>query len=181
MDGSRMNNLNVFQYTFRPLYYLKHPFKFIKESYQNFHAAWHRATRGWAARDAWELGPQLLQILPEMLRYLEKYHCGVPCDMTDKEWTQWLHKMADDIELLQEENWEKQNEYADEFYRVMDERRIEKHDEHNTLTITRSDEPDEKEISEKYFARCEELNKQWYVEAEKVFKNLSSKLPALWD
>ena len=89
--------------------------------------------------------------------------------------------MADSIERLQEENWEKQNEYADEFYRVMDEKRIEKRDEHNALTVTWSDEPNEKEISEKYFARYEELNKQWYVEAEKVFKNLSSMLPALWD
>ena len=176
-----MNNLNVFQYTFRPLYYLKHPFKFIKESYQNLCAAWHRATRGWAARDVWELGPQLLQILPEMLRYLEKYHCGSPWDMTNEEWTQWLHKMADDIELLQEENWEKQNEYADEFYRVMDEKRIEKRDEHNALTITWSDEPDEKEISKKYFERSKELNDEWDVRAEEIGKSFFKAIPKLWD
>lgn len=176
-----MNRLNVFSYAYRKRHYLTHPWKFIKETGQNFHAAWHRATRGWAARDVWELGPQLLQILPEMLRYLEKYHCGVPCDMTDEEWTQWLHKMADDIELLQEENWEKQNEYADEFYRVMDEKRIEKRDEHGALTITWSDEPDEKEISKKYFMRCEELNKQWNIRAEEVGKSFFKAITKLWD
>lgn len=176
-----MNKLNVFSYTYRKHYYITHPWKFIKETGQNLRAAWQRATLGYAYRDIWELGPQLLEILPPMLRHLEKYHCGVPCDMTDEEWTQWLHDMADSIERLQEENWEKRNEYADEFFRVMDEKRIEKRGECCALTITWSDALDEKEISEKYFARCEELNKQWYVEAEKVFKNLSSMLPALWD
>lgn len=99
-----MNRLNVFSYAYRKRHYLTHPWKFIKETGQNFHAAWHRATRGWAARDAYELGPQLLQILPEMLRYLEKYHCGYPADMTDEEWTQWLHKMADDMSFFKKRN-----------------------------------------------------------------------------
>lgn len=176
-----MNRLNVFSYAYRKRHYLTHPWKFIKETGQNFHAAWHRATRGWAARDVWELGPQLLQILPEMLRYLEKYHCGVPCDMTDEEWTQWLHKMADDIELLQEENWEKQNEYADEFYRASEENRRTERDEHGYLTVTWSDTPDYKEISDKWRKRAVELNEQWYVRAREVFNNFVDKIPALWD
>ena len=176
-----MNNLNVFSYGCTKRYYITHPWRFIKETGQNLRAAWHRATLGYAYRDVWELGPHLLEILPPMLRHLEKYHCGTPYNMTDEEWTQWLHNMANSIERLQEEKWDEQNEYADAFFRVMEEKRIKKRNEHDTLTITWSDEPDEKEISKKYFARCEELNKQWDVEAEKVFKDLSSMLPALWD
>lgn len=175
-----MNKMNVFSYAYRKRYYITHPWKFIKETGQNFYAAWHRATRGWAARDAWELGPQLLQILPEMLRYLEKYHCGVPCDMTDEEWTQWLHKMADDIELLQEENWEKQNEYNEEFYRVS-ENCCAYHDERGYLTVTWSDTPDDKEICNKWMKRAEELNEQWQVMAEEVGKSFFKAIPKLWD
>ena len=101
--------------------------------------------------------------------------------MTDEEWTQWLHKMADDIELLQEENWEKQNEYADEFYRVIEETRRTERDENGSLHVTWSDEPDYRELKEKYFARCKELNEQWYVKAEEVFYRLSKMIPSLWD
>lgn len=176
-----MNKMNVFSYTYRKRYYLKHPWKFIKETGQNLRAAWHRATLGYAYRDVWELGPQLLEILPPMLHHLEKYHCGTPCDMTDEEWTQWLHKMADSIERLQEENWEKQNEYADEFFRVMDEKRIVKRDEHNALIITWSDEPDEKEISKKYFERSKELNDEWIMESERIGAELFRNLQKLWD
>lgn len=176
-----MNKMNVFSYGYRKGYYLKHPIKFVCETIGNFRAAWHRATRGWAACDVWELGPQFLQIFPEMLRYFEKYHCGVPMDMADEEWTQWLHKMADDIELLQETNWEKQNEYAEEFYRVSEETRRTERDENGALHITWSDEPNYNVIKEKYFARCKELNEQWYIKAEEVFCRLSKMLPALWD
>lgn len=176
-----MNKLNVFSYAYTKRYYITHPWKFIKETGQNFRAAWHRATRGYAYRDIWELGPQLLEILPPMLRHLEKYHCGVPCDMTDEEWTQWLHKMADDIELLQEENWEKQNEYADEFYRAMEEKRIEKRGEFGSLTVTWSDTPDYKEISNRWMKRAAELNEQWYVRAEEVGKSFFKAIPKLWD
>lgn len=174
-----MNNVLAYDRNWR--YYLRHPICFLQETVWNLRAAYSRATKGYAAVDVWELGPRLLEILPPMLRYLEKYHYGVPCDMTDEEWTQWLHDMADSIEHLQEENWEKQNEYADEFYRTIDEKRIEKRDERGVLTITWSDEPDEKEISEKYFARCEELNKQWYVRAEEVGKSFFKAIPKLWD
>ena len=176
-----MNRLNVFSYAYRKRYYLTHPWKFIKETGQNFRAAWHRATLGYAYRDIWELGPQLLEILPPMLRHLEKYHCGSPCDMTDEEWTQWLHDMANSIERLQEENWEKQNEYADEFFRVSEEMRREKRLENGGLRITWSDEPDYKVLTKKYFARCEELNKQWDIEAEKVGSLLFKNLTKLWD
>lgn len=176
-----MNNMNVFSYGYRKGYYLKHPIKFVCETIENFRAAHQRAVNGFAFRDCWELGPQLLQVLPQMLRHLEKYHCGTPMDMTDEEWTQWLHKMADDIELLQEENWEKQNEYSDEFYRVSEETRRTERDENGGLRVTWSDEPDYCELKEKYFARSKELNEQWYVKAEEVFCRLSKMIPSLWD
>lgn len=173
--------MNVFSYAYRKRYYFTHPWRFIKETSQNFRAAWYRATRGWAPQDAYELGPQLLQILPEMLRYLEKYHCGYPADMTDEEWTQWLHKMADDIEFLQEEKWETQNEYAEEFYRASEKNRRTERDEHGSLTVTWSDTPDYKEISDKWMKRAEELNEQWYVRAREVFNHFIDKIPCLWD
>lgn len=176
-----MNNLNVFKYSRRPRYYLLHPWKFIKETCQNLRAAWHRAIFGYAYRDIWELGPQLLEILPPMLRHLEKYHCGTPCDMTDEEWTQWLHNMADSIERLQEENWEKQNEYADEFFRESENMRREERLENEGLRITWSNEPNYEVLTKKYFARRKELNEQWYVEAEKVGAAFFKAIQKLWD
>ena len=89
--------------------------------------------------------------------------------------------MADDIELLQEENWEKQNEYADEFYRAMEEKRIEKRGEFGSLTVTWSDTPDYKEISNRWMKRAAELNEQWYVRAEEVGKSFFKAIPKLWD
>lgn len=173
--------MNVFSYAYRKRYYLTHPWKFVSETMDNFCAAWQRAKRGWAVRDCYELGPQLLQVLPEMLRYLEKNHIGVPMDMTDEEWTQWLHKMADDIEFLQEEKWETQNEYAEEFYRASEENRRTKRDELGSPTVTWSDTPDYKEISDKWMKRAEELNEQWYIRAEEVGKSFFNAIPKLWD
>lgn len=151
-----MNRMNVFSYSCRPRYYLMHPWKFARETAQNFRAAWHRISRGYAYVDTWSLDFFLLEIMPPMLRQLANDEVGsYPIDMEWEDWQAWLNKTADTLELLQDENWEKQNEYADEFYNLSERLR---RDEQGILTITWDNDANYKEIKEKFFTRAQELS-----------------------
>lgn len=154
-----MNKMNVFSYGYRPRYYLTHPWKFVRETAQNFRAAWHRISRGYAYVDAWSIDTFLLEIMPPMLRQLANDEVGsCPIDMEWEDWRARLNKTADTLELLQDENWEKQNEYADEFYSLSDHFRRETRNEQGNLTITWDNDANYEEIKKKFFARAQELS-----------------------
>ena len=174
-------SLNVFYWSYRPRYYLTHPWKWISELFSNIRAAYRRIRYGWCYMDAWERGYWLLEILPPMLRHIAEHGCSYPGDEefpTHESWQTWLRKMADDIESVQEENIEKQNEYEKDFHNSFNMRPIE---DNLTKTITWNESPDYKEISKKYFKRMLELYKARETKIVEIFSELARKIPTLWD
>ena len=178
-------SLNVFNWAWRPRYYLTHPWKWIKELFSNIHAAYRRARYGWCYMDVWELGYWLLEILPPMLRHMAEHGCGYPGNdefPTYESWQNWLKKMANDIESVQESNVEKQNEYEEDFHKSFNMRPREKENEADKfITITWNESPDHKEISKKYFERMKELTQWREVRMVEIFTELARKIPTLWD
>ena len=177
-------NMNVFNWAWKPTYYLTHPWKWISELIGNIRAAYRRVRYGWCYMDVWNLGYWLLEILPPMLRHMAEHGCGYPGDEefpTYESWQTWLHKMADDIESVQENNVEKQNEYEKDFHNSFNMRPLEQSEYNKFVTITFNESPDHKEISKKYFNRMMELEKEREEKMIKIFSELAKKIPTLWD
>lgn len=177
-------NMNVFNWAWKPTYYLTHPWKWVQELIGNIRAAYRRVRYGWCYMDVWELGYWLLEILPPMLRHMAEHGCGYPGDEefpTYESWQTWLRKMADDIESVQEGNVEKRNEYEEDFHNSFNLRPPEKSEYDKFVTITFNESPGHKEISKKYFERMEELAKEREVKIVEIFTELGKKIPTLWD
>lgn len=176
-----MSNWNVLKYNARPRYYLTNPFTFFKETKNNLCAAWHRITRGYANIDAWNMNDWMLAMLPQMLRALAKDEWGAhPCNIELEDWKNWLNKTANTLELLQEENWEKRNEYAEDFYELSERFRQTNHDEYGNLHVTWTTDADYEEVKEKFFARSKELANEHEKLRIEVFTDIAKHLPELW-
>ena len=120
-----------------------------------------------------------------MLRYLANNGYSYPGNKefpTYESWQAWLRKMAADIELVQEENVERQNEYEEDFHNSFNMRPPVKDDSASKfLTITWNESPDHKEISKKYFERMQELDQWREVRLVEIFSEFARKIPTLWD
>lgn len=177
-------NMNVFNWSYRTSYYLTHPWKWVSELFSNMRAAYRRARYGWCYMDVWELGYWLLEILPPMLRHMAEHGYGYPGDEefpTYESWKKWLCDTADELVALREENIENRNEYEKDFHNSFCWKHEERDPETNSLTITWNESPEYQEISKKYFARMEELEKDRQERLIKVFMDIGKHLPALWD
>ena len=152
---SLMNTLTDFPY--RKYYYFRKPWKFFQECWWNVKAAWERATRGYAWRDAVEMDEYLLHLIPAMLREIASADAYPGDDNfpTREAWQDAINALADVFESVQEENWtEGQNEWEDEFHNVC----VEYFSRHPNLTTTSRYTPEEaKEIKDLYWAREQEL------------------------
>ena len=179
------NELNVLKdYPYSKRYYLTHPWKFFKDMWINFKNGWYRATKGYGYTDLWNIDDWLITILPAMLRELADKHCaypGVEPFETPEKWEAWLRDMADRIEYLQEDYEEKENEYAELFHIVMEQKRkVEVAGECITTTYTLNDD-DFEELRANYFRREHEIAEAKHEAAKKVGLELFTYLHYLWD
>ena len=151
---SLLNVLNDFPY--RPLYYLKKPWRFFQECWWNVGAAFSRAIKGHAWRDSAEMDSFLLHIIPSMLRDIARgdAYPGFEPFETPEKWADWCNGLADVFESVQEENWEKgRNEWQTEF-----ETALEVLYPHPNYTATNSMTQEEaKEVCKTYWEREKEL------------------------
>lgn len=173
-----MNILTVFDYGLRPRYYLKHPFGFIKETWLNIKAAWNRATKGYAWRDAAEMDEFLLHIIPKMLRDIADGDAYPGNDEfpTYESWQDWCNDLAAKFESVQEENWDGKNEYEDQWHNATLYR--EPHP-NLTMTTTLTDEQYEN-LRKNYFNRCLELEKERDRIIEECYYSLATHHQYLW-
>lgn len=87
-----MKNVLKF-YPLRKRYYLTHPWEFISQTWCNLRAAGERITKGFAARDTWDLDNYLLELLPNMIEHLKNNTNSHPGDFnTFEEWQNVLQK-----------------------------------------------------------------------------------------
>lgn len=166
---SLTNVLNDFPY--RPLFYLKRPWKFFQEIWWNLRAAFSRATKGYAWRDSAEMSEFLLSIIPPMLRDVAHSgtYPGIEPFETHEKWVDWCLALADVFESVQQENWEAgRNEWEEEFYKALEI----KYSHPNLTTTSDMSENEAQEVCKLYWEREREL----WDERDKIIQNAFSEL-----
>lgn len=179
------HKLSVFNYSYCKRYYLFHPWKLVKEFFQNCYHGWRRAIYGWTWEDCWNLEDWLFTILPPMLRHMADHGSGYPGNDefdTPEKWSKWLHDTADTLEHLSDEDWwDNHNEYSEEFYHLSEENRHYEKNENGSLRVTWNDSPDYNEIRDKWMARSMELNEKRQKTIEDVMNDIARHAEMLWD
>lgn len=166
--GYKMTGLSVHYPGYSWRYWVRHPFKWIKDICGDVRAAYQRAKYGWAPRDTFSFDGWFMEVIPPMLRYLahDSECLGVdygrePFDTPEK-WHQFIRSLADRIESCKEEEQDKRNEYYEKYIRQ--------------LTSGQNDE----ELNKKYFARSEELWREAEQTIQEALQDMSKYFFALW-
>lgn len=166
--GYKMTGLSVRYPSYSWRYWVRHPFKWIKDVCGDARAAYQRAKYGWAPRDTFSFDSWFMEVIPPMLRYLayDSERIGVdygrePFDTPEK-WHAFIRSLADRIESCKEEEQDKRNEYYEEYMRQ--------------LTSGQNDE----ELNKKYFARSEELWREAEQTIQEALHDMSKYFFALW-
>lgn len=172
LNGNMAKNIvknSVFNYSYSKRYYLTHPWKLIKEFFQNCYHGWRRAIYGWTWEDCWNFDSWFCIVVPQLLKHLADYGCGYPGEPFDtpEKWHDWLYEIAHRIERLQYDDWmEDNNEYSKEYLESFE----------NDWCSERQEE-----IRKKYYARCEEINKTRQQVLEDLGKSFFKFFDCLWD
>jgi len=179
-------DLNVFKWSFRPRYYLTHPWKWIKELFNNIRAAWMRATKGYCYSDCWNFNSYFCAVVPLILRHMADYGMGYPGGEpfdTKEKWETWLHEMANKIERLDYDDWmEDLNEYSKDYEKTFeDDFYKEKHPNGPFITTTYDSSLSKEEIRKKYYERCVEIHKIRPQVLEDFGKSFFKFFDCLWD
>ena len=168
-----LNVLRNFPYSVH--YYIFHPWKWIAQLFSNLRDAWARSTRGFAPIDCWNFNSYLLELFPPILRMLAEHGVSYPYDYkTRAEWVKHLTDMANRFEMLQEDNWEKRNEYNEMFYNNYE---IVKHVDCTSSVIEKKDP----EIDRLWKQRQEELNKEWVETLNTTMQTFTKNFRNYWD
>ena len=176
--------LSVFKH-YTPYQVIRHPINTLKDIKYTLRDAWQRMTKGYCCYDIWGLSEWFLNIMPEMLEELRTTCHGYPGFEpfdTPEKWDEHLRDLVARFTALQEENWEKRNEYTEEFYNNSERCRVESRNEKTGgLCITWDTDAQYEEIKKKYFARSYEL----FEEREQLLKELGAlfftHLDKYWD
>lgn len=158
--------LNVWSWDYPKRYYLLRPWRWIRELGWNIRSAWDRSTKGycyldWANFDIW-----FKHIAPKMLREIAMHGHGYHFE-TPELWNSWLHRIADQIEKCQDED------YGNEYYRPFMDSLMK-----NPQTIlTNKETAEEKELRNKYYKRSIEVME----EQKKLFKDTMKEMLEHWD
>ena len=178
------NPLNVFEWPLRTRYYLTHPWKWFRQLGRNLRWACQRMVRGYADVDVYDMDRYLTRIIPPMLRAMAdeavgSYSSREPYDTWEK-WQAWLRQTADTVESLQE-NWaETKNEYDDAYFDALDMSKTK--DEYGNVIIDfpNKNNPEVKELGDKWMARIKELSEQQRQITRDVFAEIAENFYNLW-
>ena len=172
--------LSVFTYSYRKRFYLTHPWKFIKETWQNFRAAWMRATKGYCYRDVWNFCDWLPRVIAPMIRHLGEYGCGYPANeefKTFEQWRNWLKSVADVLEATLEDEWDGQNEYEE----LWEKASCALYPYSNITTTNDITKEDAETIRKMYWDRELELSEERIKLQKDALNEIIIRLPQIWD
>lgn len=168
------NDMSVFTLGYRKRWYLMHPLKFIKEIYWDCRNFIHRGRFGFGYCDVWCMDQYLIKVIPKMLRHLAKHGCGYPGVEpfnTPEKYDAWLNRLASDFEKCDMNDIDAHNEFAEAYYKVIEEHLGKKEE----LTV------EDKILEKKYFNRNEQLQEQNDINIVKAYKELAEHHNILWD
>ena len=91
--------IELYAFSYRKSYYLRHPLAFVRELKTLAQNAWHRMRYGFAWVDLWNMDTYLGKLVPSMLRELAERSCGTPYDIEEEEYKAYLMALAYLFEL----------------------------------------------------------------------------------
>lgn len=185
-----MGNVNnVWNWSYRPRYYLTHPHKWIKELFINKKAAKMRVQLGYCYTDIWNFNDWFTSVAPPMLRHMADYGSACPGTEpfeTPEKWHDWLHAMADRLEECGQDPFEiseKRNQYSDQMHEALRaaQERWKKNHPDEKFSQGQDFTPEEEEIRKKYLEREKQLSKEREEFIQKTFTELGKHWDCLWD
>lgn len=185
----KKNPLSVWTFSYRPSYYITHPWKLFKDVYWNFRNFWHRGRYGYAYVDVWNLGDWAPRVIAEAMRYLADHghgYPGYPPWDTPERWHEFLHLFARKLQrcadfMDSEYPDDERNEYKKAFEEMCDRTHREYKDERGYTVWTSERTEEDNELRDKYFKRQEELMKVDRQYAREVFAFFGENLSRWWD
>lgn len=166
--------LSIWRLSFPKKHYLLHPLRLFKEWSWNLKSAYDRTTKGFTCVDWMNYDTWFLHVTALMLREMALHsHCypGSEPFETPEKWTSWLHRMADQLTYLQEED--NGNEYAKPYLDQLMK------SPHNVLFGDET--PEEAELRTKYYRRSKEVYEEHKQLFQKTMKELLEHWDCLWD
>ena len=91
--------IELYAFSYKKSYYLRHPLVFVREIKVLAQNAWHRMRYGFAWVDLWNMDTYLGKLVPSMLRELAERSCGTPADIEEEEYKAYLMALAHLFEL----------------------------------------------------------------------------------
>lgn len=187
--SKQKNQLSIWTYPYRKTYYLTHPWKWFYDTYWNFRNWIHRANKGFAYIDCWNFCDWYPRVGAEALRYLAHHNSaypGVSPWETPEKWQAHLEEMANKLQrcadfLDSDCDTDERNEYKKAFYEMCERTHREYKDEKGNIVWTSERTPEDDELRDKYFKRCEELAKVDRQYTREVFGFLGENLGRYWD
>lgn len=164
MKNRKKNPLSLWSFPYRPLHYITHPWKLMKDIILNVKNMYHRMTYGFAYVDVWNFLDWYPRVGAAALEYLALHNSGHPQDYTEKEWHEHLLYMskrltrcADSFDIL---FGTERNEYDEEFHNMMARHRMKKVLEDGSICYTHTDfTPEEKPCAIITFVDVKKLRK----------------------
>ena len=156
------NKMNVlFNYPYRPQYYLTHPHIFFRHLKYNIRDAWQRITRGYCDSDVFNMDYWFLDIMPPMLRQIAQSEAYIILgeDGTREDWCNWLYDLAQRMERCHPNNTDDRNEFAAEY---------------------NSGERVPNELIDKYLDRENEILAENSEEIKRILNDMGEHFFALW-
>ena len=169
----KKNPLSVWTFSYRPSYYITHPWKLFKDIYWNWRNFWHRGRYGYAYTDVWNFCNWYPYVGAEALRYLAEHHHGYPGVKpweNPNDWCEYLKYLANRLQRCADSMdicfGEERNEYKDELDKIIHETSLSEEQE---------------EIRKKYWEREKEIRDADQAYIEETYKWLAEDLGHFWD
>lgn len=157
-----VKKLPVYMFSYRKSYYLTHPWKLVRDVWSGMRNLWHRARYGYAYVDAWNMGSAWCEMGANMMLHLAQ-HCwaypGVGEFDTPEKWKAHLEEMARKLRQCADIDWDDQNEFQEQFL----------------------ENPNDKELQEKYFSRMHWLMEKRDNLIKDTFETIGKNFDMYWD
>lgn len=184
----KKNPLSVWTFSYRPVHYMTHPWKLVKEIYWNIRNFLHRGRYGYAYVDVWNFCDWYPRVAAEALRYMADHHSGYPGVEpwnTPKRWEEYLNLLANKLQRCADSQdilfGEERNEYQEELDNIMKETRKITHNMDGSITESHPLSEEQEAIRKKYWEREKEIREADQKYIEETYKWIGEDLQRLWD
>ena len=179
-------NLNVLKFGYSPWKYPRNWFSNIANFFRNIKRAYHRVTKGYCSVDLFSMDYWLLTLIPEALKEYNKVNDGFP-DSEFNSMEEWQAEVNKIIECFEEaeKHWkfsDAENKYDEEFSKLLVKKfssaflSREKGNEVKFQPLT----PEEEELEKNYYAEAERLHKYGNEKLKEGFDLLYKNFGDLW-